>query len=78
LRKLRTNSRIKNSREFYRGISDSKKGYQPRNNIGKDEKGDLVAHPMVFWQREGTISPTYWMYVGLMMLGRWIYTQQTH
>jgi len=28
---------------LYRGISDSKKGYQPRCNIVKDEKGDLVA-----------------------------------
>jgi hypothetical protein len=28
---------------LYRGISDSKKGYQPRINVVKDEKGDLVA-----------------------------------
>ena len=28
---------------MYRGISDFKKGYQPRCNIVKDEKGDLVA-----------------------------------
>jgi len=28
---------------LYRGISDFKKGYQPRNNRVKDEKGDLVA-----------------------------------
>ena len=28
---------------MYRGISDLKKGYQPRTNIVKDEKGDLVA-----------------------------------
>ena len=27
---------------MYRGISDLKKGYQPRTNILKDEKGDLV------------------------------------
>jgi len=27
----------------YRGISDFKKVYQPRTNIVKDEKGDLVA-----------------------------------
>ena len=27
---------------MYRGISDFKKGYQPRCNIAKDEKGDLV------------------------------------
>jgi len=28
---------------LYRGINDFKKGYQPRSNIVKDEKGDLVA-----------------------------------
>ena len=28
---------------MYTGISDFKKGYQPRCNIVKDEKGDLVA-----------------------------------
>ena len=27
---------------MYRGISDFKKGYQPRTNIVKDETGDLV------------------------------------
>ena len=40
---LETNSKIKNVRDLYRGISDFNKGYQPRNNIMKDEKGDLVA-----------------------------------
>jgi len=29
---------------LYRGISYFKKGYQPRCNIVKDEKGDLVAN----------------------------------
>jgi hypothetical protein len=27
---------------LYRGFSDFKKGYHPRTNIVKDEKGDLV------------------------------------
>ena len=40
-----TNSKIKNIRDLYRGISDFKKGFQPRCNIVKDEKGDLVADP---------------------------------
>ena len=35
-------SKIKNIRDLYRGISDFKKGYQPRTNAVKDEKGDLV------------------------------------
>ena len=44
--KLETNSKIKNIRDF-------KKGYQPRCNIVKDEKGDLVAdsHSIVAWWR---------------------------
>ena len=29
---------------MYRGISDFKKGYQPRTIIVKDDKGDLVAY----------------------------------
>ena len=40
---LETNSKIKNIRGLYRGINDFKKGYQPRYNIVKDEKGELVA-----------------------------------
>ena len=40
---LESNSKIKNFRDLYRDIIDFKKGYQPRTNIVKDEKGDLVA-----------------------------------
>ena len=40
---LETNSKIKNIRDLYTGISDFKKGHQPRTNIVKDEKGNLVA-----------------------------------
>jgi len=43
IEELETNSKNKNIRDLYRGINDSKKGYQPRCNIVKDEKGDLVA-----------------------------------
>ena len=43
IEELETNSKIKNIRDLYRGINDFKKGYQPRCNIVKDEKGDLVA-----------------------------------
>jgi len=43
IEELDTNSKIKNIRDLYRGINDFKKEYQPRCNIVKDEKGDLVA-----------------------------------
>jgi hypothetical protein len=43
INELETNSKNKIIRDLYRGINDFKKGYQPRNNVVKDEKGDLVA-----------------------------------
>jgi len=33
------------------GINDFKKGYQPRGNIVKDEKGDLMADPQIIMAR---------------------------
>jgi hypothetical protein len=42
INELQTNSKNKNIRDLYTGISDFKKGYQPRTNVVKDEKGDLV------------------------------------
>jgi len=39
---LESTSKIKNITDLYRGINDFQKGYQPRTNIVKDEKGDLV------------------------------------
>jgi len=44
IEELETNSKIQNIRNLYRGINDFKKGYQPRCNIVKDERGDLVAN----------------------------------
>ena len=42
IKELETNSNIQNIRDLYRVISYFKKGYQPRCNIVKDEKGDLA------------------------------------
>ena len=47
IEELETNSKIKNIRSLYRGISNFKKGYQPRTDVVKDEKGDLVADSFV-------------------------------
>ena len=49
IEELTTNSKIKNSRDLCRGISDFTKGYQPRTNIVKDEKDDLVADSHSFF-----------------------------
>jgi len=50
---LKNNSKIKNSKDLYRGINDFKKGYQSRTNIVKYEKGDLVAdsYSILAWWR---------------------------
>jgi hypothetical protein len=59
---VETNSRTKNIRDLYRGISDFKKGYQPRTNTAKNEKGDLFtdSHSItVFWLGGGNISLSY-------------------
>jgi hypothetical protein len=36
------NSKNKNIRDLYRGINEFKRGYQPRSNLVKDEKGHLL------------------------------------
>jgi hypothetical protein len=42
INKLVSNSKNKNIRDLYRSINERKKGYQPRTNLVKDEKGDLL------------------------------------
>jgi hypothetical protein len=43
INELATNSKNKNIRDLDRGIIEFKRGYQPRNNLVKDENGDLHA-----------------------------------
>jgi hypothetical protein len=38
-----TNSKNKNIRDLYRVINEFKRGYQPTNNLEKDDDGDLLA-----------------------------------
>ena len=60
-----TNSKVKNIRDFYRGINDFKKGYQPRTNMVKDEKGDLVTEShsiLARWRR----------YFSQLLNGHWV------
>ena len=57
IEELETNNKIQDIRDLYRGISDFKKGYQPRCNIVKDDKGDLVEFLFIF----------VFLYNGLMM-----------
>jgi hypothetical protein len=43
INELAMNSRNKNIKDLYRGINEFKMGYQPSNNLVKDENGDLLA-----------------------------------
>jgi hypothetical protein len=45
INELESSSKNKNIRDLYRGVNEFKKGYQPRSNLVKDEKGDLLADP---------------------------------
>jgi hypothetical protein len=42
INELATNSKNKNIRDLYSGINGFKRGYQPRNDLVKDENGDLL------------------------------------
>jgi hypothetical protein len=43
INELATNSKNKNIKDLYREIDELKRGYQLRNNLVKDENGDLLA-----------------------------------
>jgi hypothetical protein len=42
---IELNSKIKNIRDLYRGITEFKKDYQPKINLVKDERGDFLRIP---------------------------------
>ena len=42
--KLKQTVKKKSTRNSYKGINEFKKGYRPRTNLAKDEKGDVLAH----------------------------------
>jgi hypothetical protein len=42
---IELNNKNKNIRDLYRGIPKFKKGYQPKTNLVKDERVDLLADP---------------------------------
>ena len=78
IEELETNSKIQNIRDLYRAISDFKNGYQPRCNIVKDEKGDLVADSNSIVARwRNYFSQLFNVHV-IKDVGRQKYTQQNH
>ena len=70
IEELETNITIKNINILYRGINGFKKDYQPRTNIVKDDKGDLVADSHSILAGWTNYFSQILNYVGLMMLGR--------
>jgi len=63
---------------LFRGINDFKKGYQPRCNIVKDEKGDLVADSHSIVARWRNYSSQLFNVHGVKDVARQKYTQQNH
>jgi hypothetical protein len=45
INEIELKSKNKNIRDMYRGITEFKKGYQPKSNLVKDERGDLLTDP---------------------------------
>jgi hypothetical protein len=45
INEMEFNSKNKNIRDLYKGITEYKKGYQPKTNLVKDERDDLLADP---------------------------------
>jgi hypothetical protein len=75
LDELENNSMIKKISNFYRGIHDFKKGYQPRTNTVKMKRVICLQSPIVFRLIGGNISLSYRDYMLLMILGIEKYTQ---
>ena len=78
IEEIETNSKIQYIRDFYRGINDFKKGYQPRCNIVKDEKCDLVADTHSIVARWRKYFSQLFNVHGVKDVGRQKYTQQNH
>jgi hypothetical protein len=51
INELESNSMNKNIRDLYSGINEFKKGYQPRTNLVKDERSDLLVDPQKILNR---------------------------
>jgi hypothetical protein len=45
INELESNSNSKNTRDLFIGGNKFKKGYQPRTNLVKDKRGDLLVDP---------------------------------
>jgi hypothetical protein len=56
---IELNSENKNIRDLYSSITEFKKGYQPKTNLVKDERGKLLADPQKILTRWKNYFVTY-------------------
>jgi hypothetical protein len=68
----------KNIRHLHKVINEFKKGYQPRTNLVRDEKGDLLADPHKNVNRWMNYFGQLLNVSGWGVLGRQKYRQQSH
>jgi hypothetical protein len=78
INEIATNSKNKNIRDLYRGINGFKRGYQIRNNVVKDEKGDCLHIPIIFQIGGRTTFRSYLVCIMSVMLGKQKYIQLSH
>jgi hypothetical protein len=75
---LEPNSKNKNIRDLYRGINEFKKGYQPKTNLVKDDRGDLLADPHKISNSRKNYFCQLLAYTGRAVLGRPKCIQPSH
>jgi len=68
IEELETNSKIKHIRDWYRGISEFRKGYQPRSNIVKDEKAACYTIQLMHYSHFKTPSLQHLKPINLLVI----------
>jgi hypothetical protein len=75
---LESISKINTTGHLYKDINEFKRGYQPRTNIVKDEKGDLATNSHSILVRCRNHFSQLLNVQGLMTIGRQKYIQQSY
>jgi hypothetical protein len=78
INEIELNSKNKNIRDLYKGITEFKKGYQPKTNLVKDERGDLLADPHKILSRSRNYFCQLLNVQGVRSISRQKYRQQSH
>jgi hypothetical protein len=78
INELATKSKNKNRRYLFRGINEFERDYQPRNNLMKDENGDLLADSHNILSRWKNYFSQLLSCIMAVMLGRYKYIRLSH